>query len=281
MTIDLEKVLGFEFPESTYTYAQDDVILYHLGIGAGVPQTDPGELEYTYEKNLKVLPSFATIPAMDAAPPEDGPPLEVNLSAVHGDHDIELHRPIPSNATVTQRARVTEVWDKKKAAVVVIRIETRDEEGRLLFTNSMAEFRPGEGGFGGESGPGIGNAAPQRDPDGVIEVPTLPQQALIYRLSGDKYAYHVDPEAAALGGFEAPFMHGLCSYGIVCKAIVDGVLGGDVTRVSRYQVRFSGVVFPGETYRIAHWREGARILIDARCVERDAPIISNAAITVS
>ncbi len=280
MKIDLEKVLGFEYAKSTYTYGQDDVILYHLGIGAGVPATDPGELEYTYEKKLKVLPSFATIPGLSAVPFEDLP-IEFNPRAVHGDHEIELHQPIPSEATVTQLARITEVWDKQKAAVVVTRIETRDEAGQLLFTNTMSEFRPGEGGFGGERGPAIGNAAPQRDPDGVIEVPTLPQQTALYRLSGDKAEYHIDPEVAAQSGFEAPFMHGLCSYGIVCKAIIDRVLEGDVTRLARYRVRFSGNAFPGETYRIAYWRDGARILIEARSVERDAPIISNAALTIS
>ena len=114
----------------------------------------------------------------------------------------------------------------------------------------------------------------------MVDVKSLPQQALLYRLSGDKYELHVDPEFAALGGFEQPIMHGLCSFGIVCKAIVDGVLGGDVTRVARYQARFAGVAFPGETYRIAYWKAGSTILIEAKSVERDSLILSNAAIFV-
>ena len=105
----------------------------------------------------------------------------------------------------------------------------------------MSLFIRGEGGFGGDSGPKVGNAAPERAPDGVVERKTLPQQALIYRLSGDKNPLHADPEFAKLGGFDTPIIHGLCSYGIACKAIVDQVLGGDVTQVARYQARFAGV----------------------------------------
>jgi acyl dehydratase len=114
----------------------------------------------------------------------------------------------------------------------------------------------------------------------VITSPTLPQQALIYRLSGDKNPLHADPDFAKMGGFDKPIIHGLCSYGIVCKAIVDEALGGDVTKVARYQARFAGVGFPGETYLTSYWKEGDKILIQAKSKERDAIIISNAAITV-
>jgi acyl dehydratase len=114
----------------------------------------------------------------------------------------------------------------------------------------------------------------------VVERATLPQQALLYRLNGDKNPLHADPEFARAGGFDRPILHGLCSYGIACKAVVDDALGGDPTRVARYQARFAGVAFPGETYRISYWREGDKLLLEARSVERDAVILSNAAITV-
>ena len=114
----------------------------------------------------------------------------------------------------------------------------------------------------------------------MIEVATMPQQALIYRLSGDKNPLHADPEFAKMGGFDKPIIHGLCSYGVVCKAIVDHVLGGDTTKVARWQARFAGVGFPGETYQISYWKEGDEILVAASSKERGAPIISNAAITV-
>jgi acyl dehydratase len=282
MPVDPSKALGHELGEGQYTYTRDQVILYHLGIGAGVPATDPNELEYTYEKNLKVLPSFGVIPTFGSMGGLGSVPgLKFNFAMLlHGEQDLEVHQPIPPEATITNRGKIAEIWDKGKAALVVMQVDSSDEGGKPLFTNRYSLFLRGEGGFGGESGPKAGNRPPEREPDGVIESPTLPQQALIYRLSGDKNPLHADPEFAKLGGFEQPIIHGLCSYGIVCKAIVDGVLGGDVTKVARYQVRFAGVGFPGETYLTSYWKEGSQVLIQAKSKERDAVVISNAAITV-
>ncbi len=283
MPIDPSKALGAELGEGQHTYTRDDVILYHLGLGAGVPATDANELEYTYEKNLKVLPSFGVIPtfgSMAGLGSVDG--LEFNFAMLlHGEQDLEVHQPIPPEATITNRGKVAEIWDKGKAALVVMQVDSTDESGKPLFTNRFSLFLRGEGGFGGEPGPKAGNAAPDRAPDGVIERTLMPQQALIYRLSGDKNPLHADPEFAKMGGFDTPIIHGLCSYGVVCKAIVDEVLGGDVTKVARYQARFAGVGFPGETYTISYWKEADQILIGANAKDRDnAPIISNAAITV-
>jgi acyl dehydratase len=282
MPVDPSQALGYETGEGQYTYTRDQVILYHLGIGAGVPPTDPNELEYTYEKNLKVLPSFGVIPTFGSMGGLGSVPgLEFNFAMLlHGEQDLEVHQPIPPEATITNRGKIAEIWDKGKAALVVMQVDTTDESGQPLFTNRFSLFLRGEGGFGGESGPKAGNQPPEREPDGVIESATLPQQALIYRLSGDKNPLHADPEFAKMGGFDRPIIHGLCSYGIVCKAVVDGVLGGDVTKVARYQVRFAGVGFPGETYLTSYWKEGDKILIQAKSKERDAVVISNAAITV-
>ena len=282
MPIDPGKALGYETGEGKYTYNRDQVILYHLGVGAGVPPTDPNELEYTYEKNLKVLPSFGVIPTFGAMGGLGGVPgLSFNFAMLlHGEQDLEVHQPIPPEATITNRGKVAEIWDKGKAALVVLQVDTRDDAGKPLFTNRFSLFLRGEGGFGGQPGPKAGNVPPARKPDGVVERTSLPQQALIYRLSGDKNPLHADPEFAKMGGFDRPIIHGLCSYGVVCKAIVDEVLGGDVTRVARYQARFAGVGFPGETYVISYWKEGDKVLIQAGSKERSAPIISNAAITL-
>jgi len=282
MPIDPSKALGAELGGGTSEWNQDQVILYHLGVGAGVPPTDPGELEYTYEKNLKVLPSFGVIPVFGSMGGlANVPGMKFNFAMLlHGEQDLEIHRPIPPAAKITSKGKVKEIWDKGKGALVVLEMESRDESGAPLFTNRFSLFLRGEGGFGGESGPKAGNKPPDRDPDGVVEVTTLPQQALIYRLSGDKNPLHVDPDFAKMGGFDRPIIHGLCSYGVVCKAIVDNVLGGDTAKVARWQARFAGVGFPGETYRISYWKEGDRILVDASSKERGAPIISNAAITV-
>lgn len=281
MPIDPSKALGYEFPESENAWTQDDVILYHLGVGAGVPATDPGELEYTYEKNLKVLPSFGVIPVFGAMGGIGNVPgLEFNFAMLlHGEQDIEIHRPLPTRAKIKSRGRVAGLYDKGKAALAVLEIESADEQGPL-FTNRFSLFLRGEGGFGGDSGPKAGNQAPDRAPDGTVESCTLPQQALLYRLCGDKNPLHADPEFAKMGGFDRPILHGLCSFGLVCKAVVDDALGGDVAKVARYQARFAGVFFPGETMVTSWWNEGDRIVIQAQSKERGAPVISNAAITV-
>ncbi len=287
MPIDPEKAVGQSLGSAEAAYEKEDVILYHLGLGAGAAATDPRELEYTYEKNLKVLPSYAVVAG--SRRPLGGtrrgfneiPGLSFNLARMlHGEQDNEIHRPLPTQARITSESRIANIYDKGKAALVIMEGETRDDSGEPLFTTRMSLFVRGEGGFGGDSGPKAGNQRPDRKPDGVVESPTLPQQALLYRLNGDKNPLHADPEFAKLGGFDTPIIHGLCSYGIVCKAVVDDALDGDTTRVTRYQARFTGVAFPGETYRTSWWREGDTILIEARAVERDAIIISNAAISV-
>ena len=145
----------------------------------------------------------------------------------------------------------------------------------------MSLFLRGEGGFGGPSGPPVSNVPPDREPDGVVESKTLPQQALLYRLNGDKNPLHCEPEFAAQGGFDRPIIHGLCSYGITLKAVVDEAPGGDTTKVGRWQARFAGVGFPGETYTISWWNEGDKVLVAAHSKTRDgAPVITNAAVTL-
>ena len=209
------------------------------------------------------------------------PGLEFNpATLLHGEQEIEIHQPLPSQASFTTEGRIADIFDKGKAALVIVENVSKDESGAPLFTNRMSLFLRGEGGFGGPSGPKAGNAKPDREPDGVVELPTLPQQALLYRLNGDKNPLHADPEFAKMGGFDTPIIHGLCSYGIACKGIVDHVLDGDTERVKAYAARFAGVAFPGETYRIAHWKEGDRILLEVTSKQRDAVIISNAAVTV-
>ena len=282
MAIDPEKARGAKLPDGESSYDKDRVILYHLGIGAGVPATDPKELEYTYEKNLKVLPSFAVIPVFGAVGGGDPiPGLEYNPAMLlHGEQDLELHQVIPTQAEVSSSGRVAAIYDKKKAAVMVLEMTTRDASGSTLFVNRFTSFIRGEGGFGGDPGPKAGNLPPERAPDLVVESPTLPQQALLYRLNGDKNPLHADPEFSKLGGFDVPILHGLCSYGVVCKAVVDHALGGDTAKVARYQVRFAGVVYPGETIVTSMWREGEKIVLQAKTKERDTAVLTNAAITL-
>lgn len=282
MPIDIEKAVGAELPEGSSSWGPDDVILYHLGVGAGVPAADAGELEYTYEQNLKVLPSFGVVPVFGTLMGIlTVPGVQVNpMMILHGEQDLEIHKPIPTEATATHRARVTDIFDRVKGASIVIEAKTTDAGGEPLFTNRFSAYVRGEGDFGGERGPRPGNLPPEREPDYVADSPTLPQQALLYRLSGDKNPMHADPGFAAMGGFDRPILHGLCTFGIACKAVVDNALDGDVTRVARYQVRFSGVVYPGETIETSMWKEDDKIIVRATAKERGAPALTNAAVTI-
>ena len=281
MPIDVERASRATLPDTQFAWNEDGVILYHLGIGAGDPPTDPGELAYCYEGQLKVLPSFATIPpfaSMINVGAIEG--MDVNLALLlHGEHDLTLAGPLPTSARVVNQARVAGIYDKGKGALVVVEVVTRRADGgEELCRNRASLFIRGEGGWGGDAGPAAGNHPPEREPDLIVESPTLPQQALLYRLSGDKNPLHADPAFAALGGFQRPILHGLCSYGVVCKAVVDRALDGEVGRVLRYQARFSGVVYPGETIVTRMWRMEDRIVVAADTKERGSSVISNAAV---
>lgn len=282
MPIDLDRVVGAELPAGQHRWRDADVIQYHLGLGAGVPPSDPGELEYVLEDRLKVLPTFGVIlpfSVLDGLAGLDG--FDVNLALLlHGEQELELSGPLPRAGVATTTARVEAVYDKGKGALVIVETTSRDEEGRDLCVNRFSTFLRGEGGFGGEPGPSLADPRPDRDPDLEIEQPTLPQQALLYRLSGDRNPLHADPAYAERAGFEQPILHGLCSYGIACKAVVDELLAGDVLAVASYRARFAGVVFPGETLLVRTWNEGERIVFEVATKERGTPVLSNAVISL-
>ncbi|MFP8871671.1 MAG: MaoC family dehydratase N-terminal domain-containing protein, partial [Myxococcota bacterium] len=171
MTIDLEKALGAELATTEGRWSQDDVILYHLGIGAGAGRaTETQELEYTYEKNLKVLPSFGVVPVFDAVMQLNSVPgIDINFAMVlHGEQQLEIHKPLPAKAEVVNTGRIAGIYDKGKAALIVIEAVTTEKGGDKLCTNRFSVFARGEGGFGGESGPKAGNHCPERAPDLVV-----------------------------------------------------------------------------------------------------------------
>ncbi|GLV97268.1 MaoC/PaaZ C-terminal domain-containing protein [Streptomyces lavendulae] len=278
MPIDAAKALAAEPRQGEIGWDHKDIQLYHLGLGAGIPATDPDELRYTLESRLHVLPSFATVAGAGMAMLGGlaAPGIDVNLAAVlHGGHSIELHRPIPVKGRATSTSKVAAIHDKGKAAVIVLRSEVADADGPL-WTSDAQLFVRGEGGFGGERGPSVRAEQPERAPDRTEERTIREEQALLYRLSGDWNPLHADPEFAKLAGFDRPILHGLCSYGMTLKAVVDTVLGGDVSRVRAYRTRFAGIVFPGETLRIRMWQETGRVLVSVTAVDReDAPVLAD------
>ena len=279
MPIDLEKAVGVELAGGTAVWSEEDIILYHLGVGAGVPPTDPGELRYAYEGDLRVLPTYATIPQFPVMMSIGyAPGFDINPAMfLHGEHEIVIHEPIPTSGTVIQTGRVTEVLDKGKGALAMVEIvSVLEKTGKPVFTNRASIFIRGEGGFGGTSGPSTTDPTPSRRPDHVVESVTLPQQALLYRMaSGDKNPLHADPGFAAFAGFDRPILHGLCTYGIVCKAVVDHALEGRSEAVASFRARFSGVVYPGETLVISVWEEGDQVLVSAVAKERGVNVLSN------
>ncbi|WP_127781872.1 MaoC/PaaZ C-terminal domain-containing protein [Rhodococcus sp. X156] len=286
MPIDLSVALGAELPEQTFSWTASDVQLYQLGVGAGAHSLDPQELAYVLEDRLQVLPTFATVAASFhaiEAPKVSFPGVEIDLAkVVHGHQKVTVHRPIPTAGTATTRTRIAEVWDKGKAAVIIQEGETVDADGNPLWTTRSGIFARGEGGFGGERGPSDKVELPDRAPDHVVESPILPQQALLYRLCGDRNPLHSDPEFAKAAGFDKPILHGLCSYGVAGKAVVDAVLGGDTSKVASFGVRFAGVLFPGETLRTRIWENDGQYLVTASVVERDdAPVLADGVLTTA
>ena len=281
MPIDVGKVVGARLPDLETSWDEARVILYHLGVGAGDPPTSDSELSYCYEPNLKVLPSFATIPPFEAmahVPGLDGIDLNPML-LLHGEHEIDIHRPLPVTASVRTVSRIAGVYDKGKAALIVVESISSDRAGPL-FTNRASIFARGEGGFDrartGQVAPEREAYMPDRAADLVVEARTIPQQALLYRLSGDRNPLHADPAFAAFGGFDRPILHGLCSFGMVCKAVVDHALGGQSTAVASYRARFAGVVFPGETLVISMWKEAELVHLEVTTRERSLPVLTNA-----
>ena len=277
MALDLNAV-GKAFPPTAYEYGDREVMLYALGAGAGVD-----ELQFTYEKNLKVLPTFAVIPAFPALMGM-GRVLQFNPAMLlHGEHRIGLRGPIPPGGKLTTTAAVSAIYDKGSGALVMVEAETKDEKGQVLFTNAFGAFIRGEGGFGGERGPSAAsrNVPPERAPDATVEMTTTSSQALLYRLSGDRNPLHADPDFAKLGGFDRPILHGLCTFGHVGRAVLKTFCDNDPARFRSFEARFSGVVFPGDTIITQMWKESAtRILVQAK-TQRGDPVLSNAAVTIA
>jgi multifunctional beta-oxidation protein len=270
-------VVGKRLEPSVYEYTEKDVILYALGVGCGRE-----DLRFVYEGDLKVLPTFAVVPAFPALFMM-GTAVDVNpMMILHGEQRIELYAPIPTAARLTTTPTITGIYDKVRGALVIIETETVDAEGRLLFKNVFGAFARGAGGFGGDRGPSTArNVTPDRKPDRVVAMATLPQQALLYRLSGDVNPLHADPIFAKMGGFDMPILHGLCTFGYVGRAILGNFCDDDPTRMKDFEARFVGIVYPGETIVTELWREGARVLVRARTKERGELVINNAAATVS
>ena len=292
MPIDPAVAIGAALPDRSFAWTTSDVLLYHLGIGAGSragDNLDPRALRYTLEgDDLQVLPSFGIVAPTfhETDPPAlDLPGCDINLAqVVHGSQQISVRGPLPTSGSATLTTRISDVWDKGKAAVIWQEGVARSAEGEELWTVRSSIFVRGEGGWGGDRGESTAVTIPERKPDTDTTYDVTPQQALLYRLCGDRNPLHADPQFAQAAGFPAPILHGLCSYGIVLRTVTDDLLGGDASLVGAFGARFAGVVFPGETIRVQAWDVGEQIVvsatIDSHREERNgAPVLADCVLT--
>ena len=277
MPIDLASALGAELQPVEFTWTSTDVQLYHLALGAGSDPMDARELRYLTDGTPQVLPTFSSVAAtfhMTEPPRVSFPGIDIELGRVlHASEAVTVHAPLPPSGSARATTRITDIWDKGKAAVIVNETEVTDPHGAPLWSTKRSIFARGEGGFGGERGPSTSVETPGRAPDFKADIAVLPQQALLYRLCGDRNPLHSDPGFAAAAGFPRPILHGLCTYGMTCKALVDTVLDGDARRVGAYGARFAGVVFPGETIRASVWQEGNRFVGVVTAPDRDDTVV--------
>jgi acyl dehydratase len=287
MAIFYPDILDQKTAPRTFTYGDKDVMLYALGIGLGADPMDEKELAFVYEKDLKVVPTAATVLASGAGrsvgPAPDMPAghrqSQINfLMVVHGEQKVELHKPLSPTGTYTATGRTTGAFDKGKDKGAVIYNETVwvDEKGDKVATLTGSTFARGDGGFGGPSeGAPEPHEVPTRAPDLSLDFATRPDQALIYRLNGDRNPLHSDPDFARRAGFPRPILHGLCTYGITCRAVLVGITDYDADQIASHQVRFSAPVFPGDVITVDLWRDGKQISFEARVKARNVTVIKN------
>ncbi|KAG7089758.1 hypothetical protein E1B28_011412 [Marasmius oreades] len=271
-----------EVVDYEYTYTERDVILYNIGVGA-----TEQDLQWTFEghEDFSPLLTFGVIPQFHASGsiPLDWLPNFNPAKLLHGEQYLSIKAPIPTSGELVSKARIMEVLDKGKAAAVTSIVETRDKRtGKLIFENQSTVFIRGAGGFGGkrtgmDRGPAsAANEPPKRAPDATMEEKTFPSQAALYRLSGDYNPLHILPEFAAIGGFDKPILHGLCSLGIAGKHVYK-----TYGPFSDIKVRFAGVVYPGETLVTEMWKEGSKVTFLAKVKERNTVVLASAAVTIA
>lgn len=282
--VNYQVMKDWDFGEIEHTYTQRDTMLYALGIGMGHDPLDRGQLRFVFEKELQAVPSMAAVlgsPGFFWGNPKTGADW---VKLVHGEQDVTLHEPLPPQGTLIAKNRIHSMTDKgegKGALVGIVREIFHKESGNHLATAKQLTFLRGDGGF--SAADGISDPAPEplpaiveRAPDIEVELPSLPQAALIYRLSGDYNTLHADPEVAEKAGFPRPILHGLCTYGMAVHAVLRTCCDYDASRFRRLALRFTAPVYPGETVRFQIWRNSEKQLqLRARVDARDVVVLNN------
>jgi acyl dehydratase len=282
MPIVTETLLNFPIPEIRQRLRWQDSALYALSLGCGQDPMDEPDLRFVTEgATMRALPTMAVVlgyPGFWLRDPATGVDA---VRLVHGEQSVEIHAPLPTEGEVIGRSRVTGLVDRgegKGALLYSERVILDAATGQKLATLEQTTFLRGDGGFGGPSGP-VKKPAPEPEgaPDMVLDLPTRPEMALLYRLNGDHNPLHSSPAIAAKAGFPRPILHGLATFGLVGRALLRAVCDGDPARFGRMDCRFSAPVFPGETIRTEIWRTAEGAAFRARAVERDVVVVGNGA----
>ena len=284
MAIKYDELMQTRVEGLTASYGDRETMLYALGIGFGRDPLNSAELPFVYENRLTAVPTMATVIGWGASGVMSKSGINY-LMVVHGEQRLTLHKPLPSAADVVMDERVVGVWDKgegKGAIVVTERTIRQAVGGERLCTLMSTIFARGDGGFGGpKDGAPAPHALPERVPDVVHACDTRPDQALLYALSGDRNPLHRDPNIAKMAGFPRPILHGLCTYGTACRAVLTAMCNYDAAGITGFDVRFSSPVFPGETIVTEMWRDGAVISFRAKVKERDVVVLNNGKCTLA
>jgi len=280
MSARYEELKGLKNLGQKYAYTDREVMLYAYGIGLGADPMDEKELAFVNEacatpRALKVVPTFASVAAWGAGPGE----MNLNrVLVVDGERDITFHQSLATAAHIIADSSVREVYDKGKDKGVVINHQTvlKNEKGEKLATLVASRFARGDGGFGG---PNLTqpepHKMPSRAPDKTVDISTRPDQALIYRLCGDRNPLHSDPEFAKKAGFPQPILHGMCTYGITCRGVLQTYADYDPAAFKQHAVRFSSPVYPGETVTMEMWKDGNVISFEAKVKSRNVTVIKS------
>lgn len=260
-----------------HSWDERDSMLYALGIGMAEDPLDESELRFVYERDLQAFPTMPVAIAL-----ADGPLEDIGIDyrfALHGEQVVTLHKPFPPMGKARAIGRMIGAWDKGPSKGAVFSQEktlTLDGESTPLATVITTSFGRAEGGFGGPAeGQPAPHKVPDRSPDCMIEMPTTSRQSLIYRLSGDRNPLHADPEAARAAGFERPILHGLCSFAICCRAVMQTYCAMNPAKIRHHQLRFSAPVFPGDSLTVSLWRDANVISFEAHVTARNIAVVRN------